>query len=149
MTKSLRISAAPLAALAALVLSSCVTLHGNPQPRQANCNNDDDCRVVVSIVDCGAFTCRASVDPDELNVRGNNARWELTKEALDAGFEFQPSYGVWFKRLDGQRDFDCKLNGKMFKCQTKAHPPSGKRYSYGVQIIGPKSVQLLDPWIVN
>lgn len=142
-------SAGLLAALAALVLASCVTLHGNAQPRMAECKNDDDCKVTVSIGDCGHFTCKARVDVDELNVKGNNARWELTKEALDAGFEFQPIYGVWFKTLAGQQDFECKPNGKMFKCQTKVHPPTGKRYSYGVQIIGPKSVPLLDPWIVN
>ena len=138
-----------LAALAGLVLASCVTLHGNAQPRMAECKNDDDCKVTVSIGDCGPFTCKASVDTDELNVKGNNARWELTREALDAGFEFQPTYGVWFKTFAGQHDFDCKLTGKMFKCRTLVHPPTGKRYSYGVQIVGPKSVPLLDPWIVN
>jgi hypothetical protein len=142
-------SAGLLAILAAWVLASCITVSGNAEPRRADCHNDDDCKVTVSIVNCGHFTCEASVDPDELNVRGNNARWELTKEALDAGFEFQPTYGVWFKTLDGQDAFECKRDGKMYKCKTKVQAPAGKRYRYGVQIIGPKSVALLDPWIVN
>src|SRR6476620_1703767 len=115
-----------LAILAALTLASCASLHGNPKPLMAECHNDDDCRVTVSIVDCGHFTCKAHVEPDELNVRGNNARWELSDEALKAGYEFQPLYGVWFKTLAGQRAFDCKIDGKKFKCMTKVRPPTGE-----------------------
>ena len=137
-----------LALLAALAQTGCVSI-GGPEPRRADCNNDDDCRVTVSVVDCGAFSCRAKVDIDEINLRGNNARWELDKQAQDAGFRFEPVYGVWFKTFAGQRDFDCKIDGPMFKCKTKVHPPNGERYRYGVQLLGPKSVPLLDPWVVN
>ena len=138
-----------LAFLAALTLASCASLHGNPKPLMAECHSEEDCKVTVSIVDCGTFTCKAHVEPDELNVKGNNARWELSDEALKAGYEFQPVYGIWFKTLAGQRNFECQIDGKRFKCKTKV-PPTGERYPYGVQIIGgPKSVRLLDPWIVN
>ena len=134
--------------LTAFVATSCVSV-GGPEPRRADCHNDDDCRVTVSVVDCGAFSCRAKVDIDEINLRGNNARWELDKQARDLGFRFDPVYGVWFKTFAGQRDFDCKMDGPMFKCKTKVRPPNGERYRYGVQLLGPKSVSLLDPWVVN
>jgi hypothetical protein len=141
-------SVGSLAILAALTLAICVTLHGNAQPRTASCTGPN-CRVIVSIVECGHISCKAQVDIDELNVQGNNVRWELTEDALKSGYEFQPVYGVWFKTWGGQRDFECKIDGKMFKCMTKVQTPTGQRYPYGVQIIGPKSVPLLDPWIVN
>ena len=134
--------------VAALALASCATFN-ETEPRRKNCTSDDDCKVTVSVVDCNAISCHAKVDVDELYLKGNNARWELDQNALDQGFSFQPTYGIWFKTLAGQRDFDCKPDGKMFKCKTKVHPPNGERYRYGVQLLGPKSVLLLDPWVVN
>jgi hypothetical protein len=145
--KKRRGCAGSLALLAALAQAGCVSF-GGPEPRRADCSNDDDCRVTVSVVDCGAFSCRAKVDTDEIYLRGNNARWELDKQAQDSGFRFDPVYGVWFKTFAGQRDFDCKIDGPMFKCKTKVRP-NGERYRYGVQLLGPKSVPLLDPWVVN
>jgi hypothetical protein len=136
-----------LAVLAALVVTSCA-IFDKAEPRRKDCSNDDDCRVTVS-VDCGTLSCRAKVDIDEIYLRGNNARWELDKQAQDAGFRFEPVYGIWFKTFAGQRDFECKPDGPMFRCKTKVHPPNGERYRYGVQILGPKPVALLDPWVVN
>ena len=136
-----------LAVLAAFVATSCASFD-KAEPRRKDCNNDEDCRVTVSVVDCGTFTCRAKVDIDEIHLRGNNARWELDQQAQDAGFRFEPVYGVWFKTFAGQRDFDCKIDGRTFRCKTKVRP-NAERYPYGVQLLGPKSVPLLDPWVVN
>jgi hypothetical protein len=136
-----------LAVLAALVVTSCATFDKG-EPRRKDCSDDNNCNVTVSVV-CNAFWCHAEVDVDELYVKGNNARWELDQKARDAGFRFEPVYGIWFKTFAGQRDFDCKADGPMFRCKTKVHPPNGERYPYGVQILGPKPVRLLDPWVVN
>jgi hypothetical protein len=135
-----------LAVLAALVVTSCATIDKS-EPRRKDCNNDKDCNVTVS-VDCDALACRAKVDFDEIYLKGNNARWELDEKALREGYSFHPVYGIWFKSFIPEKDFECKPDGKMFKCKTKVKP-ADKRYRYGVQIVGPKPVSLLDPWVVN
>jgi len=139
------------AALATLLLTGCVGL--STQQRQVKeCHGPDDCRVVVSLVDCGAFTCHAKVDPDEIRLHGNNVFWELSKEASDSGFRF-PRDGIFFKSFSGTSDFRCQVSeqGTQFHCNNNAGPPVGKEYKYGVQLSGSqsKSVWVLDPWIVN
>jgi hypothetical protein len=136
-----------LAVLAAFVVTSCA-IFDKAAPRRAECHNDNDCKVTVSVVNCNAVSCDAQVDVDELHLKGNNARWELDQKALDEGYSFQPVYGIWFKHLGSDELFECKPTGKTFKCMTKVRQAE-KRYRYGVQIIGPKSVWLLDPWVVN
>jgi len=137
-----------IAALAALALSGCATFEKS-EPRRKECKDEKDCKVTVSVVACNAISCDAQVDVDELHLKGNNARWELDQKALDEGYSFQPTYGVWFKYLAPDKLFECKPDGKVFKCKTKVEQ-ADKRYRYGVQIIGgPKSVKLLDPWVVN
>ena len=119
------------------------------ETRTANCTGDPDCHVEVS-VSCGAVYCTASVNIDKLYLHGNNAFWDLDDAARTAGFKFEPVYGIWFKSLAGQKDFDCKPNGDTrFKCQNNSGTSTGKEYKYGVQIVGPKPVWLLDPWVVN
>lgn len=135
-----------IAVLAALAMTSCATID-KPESRRKDCTNDNDCNVTVS-VDCHALPCRAKVDFDEIYLKGNNARWELDQKALDEGYSFHPVYGIWFKYLAPEQLFECKPDGKMFKCMTKVKQ-ADKRYRYGVQIVGPRPVLLLDPWVVN
>lgn len=144
-----RCRAGILISVLTLILTSCSTVHA--EAATAQCHTDDDCRVVVSVTCAeGALACDAIVDVDGLYLNGHNAFWDLTKDAATQGFRFNRFFGISFKYFAGQMDFDCKPNGSsQYKCKNDSHAPNGTRYDYSVQILGPKPVRVLDPWVVN
>jgi hypothetical protein len=122
------------------------------QPRTADCHSDEDCKVVVSVpvADCNRVYCKASANPEKLHLHGHNASWDLDEDAKSRGFTFEQGYGVWFRPFSGQDELHCKPNGPHgFKCQNQNKAPAGTEYKYGIQLIGPKPVVFLDPWVVN
>ena len=131
----------------ATLATGCVSVT-TQQRRVKDCHDANDCRVEVSVIDCGQYTCHATVDVDEIHLHGNNVFWELS--ASDKEFRFAES-GIFFKSIAGGAHFKCNAaeQGRKFHCNNNSGPSVGKEYKYGVQLLGPKSVWVLDPWVVN
>lgn len=106
------------------------------------------CTVQVSL-DCSANPCTITIPNAQeiVAANGNDIVWELAP-GTPASYLFKQSGGIFLKTPEGQHAFHCQsLPGDTkFRCSgTKDR----NAYEYGIEIVGPTRVTILDPWIVN
>jgi hypothetical protein len=121
--------------------------HGTVRaPQSIECSgNSPTCELWVG-VQCGV-ACSAAVNYEVVVLAAGNKgaiTWKLDKGAIEAGFSFaKDAIGI------DRKAFECGMleEGRLFRC-TKIRPGFGV-FKYTVNVIGPRAVPPLDPWVVS
>jgi hypothetical protein len=137
------------ALLAGAVVSGCGPVRSDAKmhpPITSTCRNARQCEVPVT-VDCHMSPCTITI-PDAQKVmatKGFDVIWYIAPGSEP--FLFKNPGGVFFK--DPQAVWDCgrEEHGARFRCKPRHKDETGQRY--GIDLVGPKPVNVLDPWIVN
>lgn len=139
------------AVLGSSVMFGCATLGGSGSsklpPVGFGCTSAQQCRVQVS-VDCSQTPCRLTI-PDAQQIveaKGFDVVWEIVPATGPYLFKHQD--GIFFKTPEGKNAFSChpEANDARFSCHGDKNRNA---YEYGIELVGPQPVTVLDPWIVN
>lgn len=115
-------------------------------PVTSTCHSAQQCVVPVTVT-CGASSCTMMIPGNQRVLAANG--WDVVWVVAPGSgpYLFKNPGGVFFKNPQVVWDCHAEVNDTRFRCKSKQR--DGKGYEYGIDLVGPKPVTILDPSIVN
>ena len=131
------------------LLPACSTLAPGSKampPITSTCHSAEQCVVPVTVA-CGATSCTSSIPADKqvLATNGFAVVWAIAPGSEP--YLFKNSGGIFFKAAQTVWRCHSEAHDTRYRCKSGHSDETGQEY--GIELVGPKPVTILDPWIVN